>query len=289
MFRIGILGTENSHAMAFAELFCEENGRYPDLQLAAVTGHYPEESARIAEKFPGVKVTGGPGEMLGLVDAVMVTARDGKYHAEFVEPFLRAGIPAFIDKPFTGDLAAAERLVRLAEQNGAAVCGGSSLKHAYDVLLFQNLVKTASAGTIHGGNVAAPVSLENEYGGFRFYASHLIEVFLTVFGDDPQAVTAVRSGEDVSAIVEYGRYSVTLNFTGSCYTYSASVFAKERTTRREIDLALCYRQECDVFAEMLRTGKQPYSARELILPVAVAGAIEQSYETGMRKVIPQVR
>ena len=41
--------------------------------------------------------------------------RDGKYHAEYARPFLEAGLPAFIDKPFTSDPAGALALAKLAK------------------------------------------------------------------------------------------------------------------------------------------------------------------------------
>ncbi len=55
MYRIGILGSENSHASAFSEIFNkpDENGafKYPDCHVVAVGGHYPESNKEVFEKF----------------------------------------------------------------------------------------------------------------------------------------------------------------------------------------------------------------------------------------------
>ena len=132
MYRIGILGSENSHASAFSEIFNkpDENGafKYPDCHVVAVGGHYPESNKEVFEKFGLDFIAEKPEDMLGKVDAVMVTARDGKFHPEFARPFVEAGLPMFIDKPFAVDPAEALALVRLAKSKNVPLVGGSSVK-----------------------------------------------------------------------------------------------------------------------------------------------------------------
>ena len=136
MFRIGILGSENSHAMAFARIFNKTHtAQYPDIRVTAIGGNYPEESRKIFEECGLELLAEKPEDMLGKVDAVMVTARDGAAHAAFARPFLEAGIPAFIDKPITRDPGEALALVKLAKEKGVPLVGGSSVKYAYDVRL----------------------------------------------------------------------------------------------------------------------------------------------------------
>ena len=120
MFRVGILGTENSHAMAFAKILngLDEQfaGQFDDFRVVAVGGIDPEASKKVADTCGIDLIVDKPEEMLGLVDAVMITCRDGKYHAPYARPFIEAGIPAFIDKPFTSNPAEAVALVKLAKE-----------------------------------------------------------------------------------------------------------------------------------------------------------------------------
>ena len=280
-YRVGILGAENSHASAFSGIFNAENGKYPDIKVVGVGGIYPEENKKVAEKYGIGLIAEKPEDMIGKIDALMVTARDGAYHAPFAAPFIERGIPAFIDKPFTRSYAEAEKLVALAKQKDVPLTGGSSVKSCYDVRMLRYLEQKAEkAGELHGGNVTAPLSMENEYGGFWFYASHLAEISLSVFGYDPVAVTAFRRQNDVIALVDYEHFSVTNAFVDGCYSYNATIYRKGKDEFRDIDIGMCYEHECEEFSLMLTHGIMTYSYDQLIKPVRYLEAIKESFETG---------
>jgi predicted dehydrogenase len=280
MFRIGILGTENSHAAAFTKIFnaASADGKfeYPDMKVVMIGGNYADQNAALAAKY-NLAVAENPLDMLGKVDALMVTARDGKYHAGFARPFIEAGLPVFVDKPFTSDPDEALELVRLAKKKGVPLSGGSSVKYAPDVVALRDFV---AANEIHGGSIAAPLNMVNEYGGFWFYSSHLTEIMLTIFGYNPESVYAQANKNDITVIAKYGKYSVSNHFNDGCKTYFAAAYSKTSADARVINIETCYKSECDVFANMLRTGHmdQPYS--ELIAPVYYIDAVKRSYETG---------
>ncbi len=282
MFRIGILGSENSHAMAFARIFNKTHtAQYPDIRVTAIGGNYPEESRKIFEECGLELLAEKPEDMLGKVDAVMVTARDGAAHAAFARPFLEVGIPAFIDKPITRDPGEALALVKLAKEKGVPLVGGSSVKYAYDVRLMKAAAERAlAAGESLSGDVTAPVSMTNDYGGFFFYASHLAEMSMTVFGYDPQSVTAFRSGDNVTAVVHYDRCDIVNRFLEGNYNYTITLNQKARPLFREVDISMIYQHECENFARMLRTGEMDQSYEDLILPVYYLRAVEESFTSG---------
>ena len=282
-FRIGIVGTENSHADAFCKFFNQpdENGNlaYPDCHVTLVYGNYPEANERLVRECGADAIAASVEEMVGAVDAVMVTARDGKFHADFARPFIEAGIPAFIDKPFTTDLAEAEALVRLAQEKGVPLVGGSSLKHA-DGIRELKALRASLGSTVKGGSMFAPLSMVNEYSGFWFYSSHLAEMCMEVFGWQPERVVATENHGSVYATVHYADFAVSCCFMDGCGDcYAGSIFA-EKTTHRTVDLKDIFRRECDSFVDMLHTGKMSYSYEELVAPVAFLAAVKESYETG---------
>ena len=92
MFRLGVIGGECSHAEYFAYYFNKKNDKgeynFPNYRVTAISGHYKKENQIIAEQFNVDKVYDNPLDMLDKVDAIMITARDGKYHFDFVKPFL---------------------------------------------------------------------------------------------------------------------------------------------------------------------------------------------------------
>ncbi len=280
MYRIGILGSENSHAMAFAEIFNGVNeayrGEFEDIRVTGVFGTDAEANRKVFEKGGLEFIAESPEDMLGRVDAVMVTARDGKYHFPYARPFLEKGMPAFIDKPFTRSVEEAEQMIALARKTGSQLIGGSGVKLMREVAA---LKKAAQEQDVLGGDITAPVNMENPYGGFWFYSAHLVECCLTVFGEDPEWVFADRNG-GVTAIVHYPRYDVTCHFLPEAYHYAGTVCAKSGLKTAEISLDGIYAEECRGFARMLRTGKAEGDPHSLVMPVAVLAAMEKSFETG---------
>lgn len=285
MFRVGIIGSENSHAMAFSEIFNLNNKeRYPDIQVVAIYGEDQAASEAVRDKCGAVIMT--PEEMLGNVDAVMVTSRDGALHAKYARPFIEAGIPAFVDKPLTRDVEDAVELMRLAKEKGVPIVGGSSLKYPEDL---QGLKAVVEQGELRGADLAAPVSLVNDYGGFFFYAAHLVEMTMAIFGSNPQKVTAYRTKDAVTATVRFDGFDVTNHFNEGNYHYSATIYTKDQTVFKELDVSKIYQHECDAFARMLRTGEMEQTYEELVMPVAYIAAIEKAYETGEEQKIESIQ
>lgn len=283
MFRVGILGAENSHAAAFAGIF---NGTdpsapalYPDIRVTMVGGAYPEANRKTADACAIETVADRPEDMLGKIDALMVTARDGKYHLPYAKPFLEAGIPCFIDKPFTGDPDAAEELIRLARQKNVPLTGGSSVKLTKDV---RALRERARSEKVLSGDFTAPVSMVNEYGGFRFYASHLAESLLEIFGWAPEWVCADETPGGVTMIVHYPDFDVTGHYLESAYFYSGTVNTPSGSYTVPVSLDNLYAAECESFVRMLRTGEMDYTYRQLAKPAYLLGAIETALKTGAR-------
>jgi len=282
MIRIGIYGSENSHAMAFSELINGEESRFPNLQVVAIGGEESENSRKIADAF-GATIVQSPAEMIGQIDAGMITSRDGALHLKYARPLIEAGLPLFVDKPVTSDPKDAVTLIDLAKAKGVPLLGGSSVKLIPDVQALGAL--RAGAERVLGGSVWAPVSMDNPYGGFYFYSAHLVEMCLEIFGMDACCVDAGLRSDIVTAVLHYPDFSVTCQFLEKSYHYGAALHIPGNTQLRAFSLDGCYELEVSRFARMLESGDMPVSYEALIQSVFVVEAIKTAYETGVRQPI----
>lgn len=267
--RVAILGTENSHARAFATIM----RTCPEITLVGAYGAEPAANARFTADF-GVPCIDDPAAFAGHVDGVMVTARNGATHLALARPYLTSGTVLFVDKPLCATAAETEELLRLAKENGARLSGGSCLQYAPSLTRLREKVMSARSDVI-GASFAAPVELDSPYGGFLFYAPHLVQMALTVLGDDVRSVRAIRQGDHVTALLNYGSFCASLFF--GCDTYTASVSFRTGTLFGSVkNIPALYAKEFSVFRAELSGKRVPLDCG-LDAHVRVATAIEESY------------
>lgn len=293
MINIGILGSDNSHALAFAKLcnIADENGNYTydDVRISAIYGFNDsaEHTAEVAKEGKIPFVVESYEDLFDKANAVMVVYRDGKYHLGHILDFIRKGYPVWIDKPVVTTLKDAQTLCEAAEKSNALVTGGSTMKYNREVLDLKNKVENGELGKITGGFLNFPANLKSEYSGLYFYASHLCEMCLSIFGYDAQSVQAtVTNDGNFNVIVFYNEKQVVLNFnenTGD--KYHAVILGSKGSAVAEFDISTIYKLGFNKFFEMIRERKMPLSLYELVRPVYMIDAILQSISTGSRTTI----
>ena len=95
----------------------------------------------------GVPLVDKPADMIGKVDGMLIEAVDGTVHWERAKPFLEAGIPCFIDKPYACSLDDAKKMAELAAKKKLPIFSSSSLRYAPEVVEY---VADAKHGKIVG-------------------------------------------------------------------------------------------------------------------------------------------
>jgi predicted dehydrogenase len=74
--------------------------KFPAAEIKYVWGETDEFARNVAAKGNIPNIAKDPKEMLGKIDALIVDHRHAKYHLEAATPFIKEGIPTFVDKPF---------------------------------------------------------------------------------------------------------------------------------------------------------------------------------------------
>ena len=110
MIKLGILDFDTSHCVAFTQRLNQIGDKEQFVEGAKIVIGCPGESnlspdrvAGFTKKLKdyGVPLVDKPSDMIGKVDGMLIEAVDGTVHYERAKPFLEAGIPCYVDKPYT--------------------------------------------------------------------------------------------------------------------------------------------------------------------------------------------
>ena len=282
MTRLGIVGSDNSHAIAFSKLCNVDDNdlRVDDAKVVAVFGEEAERTEEVSREGQIPTIAERPEDMIGDVDAVLVVFRDGRKHRKFAEPFIREGIPTFVDKPLAVSTEDATALLELADKKGGLLTSFSTLRYAGDMLSFRS--EMDKLGPIASAVFSGPADRQSEYGGLPFYGIHIAEMLQALVGTGVESVCANENGKNIAATLNYadGKLAV-LNFLGEAsYVFHMLAFAKDGWNGRALDASTCYQDGLEVVLDMVKTGKRPLTDEELLEPVRVLEAIEESLTSG---------
>jgi hypothetical protein len=198
--RIGIIGLDTSHSVAFAKAL---NGPNPSAAYAGftITAAYPRGSADIESstkriagytedvKKLGIEIAGSIEELLSKSDFILLETNDGRPHLEQAIQVIKAGKPLFIDKPVAGSLSDAIAIYESAKKYKVPVFSSSSLRYMETV---QDVVQ-GKIGKVLGADAYSPATLEKTHPDLFWYGIHGVEILFTVMGIGCKEVVRVSS------------------------------------------------------------------------------------------------
>jgi len=294
MIRIGIVDFDTSHVVAFTQRL-NHIGISEEQWVDGAKGVVgcPGESIMSPERIPdytktlkeyGVPLVEELEEIIGKVDAVLIESVDGSVHYERAKPFLEAGIPMFIDKPFTCSLENAKRIADLADKKGVLLFSSSSLRYALEVTALKE--KEAEVGKVVGADTYSPASQHPRNPGFFNYGIHGIETLYALMGPGCQSVWCVSTeGTDVvTGLWEDGRIGTMRGTRQGAHSYGFAAFCEKSVQISTINAAYIYRELLKRIVEMFETGKPPIDISETIEIVAFIEAANSSAQQGGKKV-----
>ena len=284
--RIGILGSESTHAMQFAKFYNlpdPESGkaRYEDIRVTAVMGD-AESAGETARQAQIPRIVESAQEMADTVDAVMITSRRGSQHLAQARPFIEKGMPLFMDKPFTSDVEEAKALASAIIAAGCPVLGGSGCKYSDGIQYLKSRVaELRGEGKLRSAEMDFTLVPDSPYDGFWFYASHLVEICMEVFGADIRAVQAMKTEKTVIANVCYSDLIVSLHFVADVWrNHSCTLVTVDGAVTLPLDTAGSLDQEATRFAKLLQGTYESMTYEELVRPVVIMDAILRAEATG---------
>lgn len=283
--RIGIIGAENSHTIGYGKLFNVDK-KFPGVEVRYVWGETEAFARNAAEKGSIPNIVKDPKEMMGRIDALIVDHRHAKYHLEAATPFVKEGIPTFIDKPFCYRLEEGKAFLAMARKQGTPVSSYSSI--AQSNATFDMKDQVPSLGEIYQVMRYGPVDLDSPYGGVFFYGVHLVQPLLFIFGEDVEKVKISREGATGSAAMVFrsGLYA-TLIFKRKSYGWETFVETNDGIVELKSRVEVTDPQKHDAdMVEMFRTGTEPRSHESILKCVAVLEALEKSASSQQWENVP---
>ena len=294
MYRLGIVDFDSSHCVEFTRRFNHVgmdadqvvNGARVVLGCPGTSTMFPE---RIPEHVPlvracGVELVDDPAQMLGRIDAVLILSICGSAHWSRVEPFLRAGVPAFVDKPFAGSLDEARAMFRLARETGVSLWSASGMRFATEVVEFQERAKRH--GELHGVVSYGPAKRADGNPGLLHYGIHATEVLCTLMGTGCQSVTTrhVAGADVVTGHWADGRLATLRGQRVGSTAYGFTAFCQHGVIPQPISARHSYRNLCRQIVETLRTGQPPVTPRQTLEVIGFALAALESENNGGRQI-----
>ncbi len=196
-----------------------------------------------------------PEEMIGRVDAVIIATDIGSEHVRRAKPFIKAGLPLFIDKPLCDNRADLEYFTGLF-QAGYPLLSSSSMRYKKELMIY-HYGRTREIGDLRLIHYGMPKKWET-------YGIHALEAIYPIAGPGFESVVNVGSAQRNIVVLKHRRgFDVVL--TG-IYDYADGemvIGGTGGTLRvRGCDSYSSFRNQLVAFVEFLRTGERPYPWQE---------------------------
>ncbi len=285
MLKLGILDFDTSHVVEFTKrlnhIDCPDDQK---VEGAKIVVGCPGVSKVSPERIPGyvdamkkygVPLVDKPEDMIGKVDGILIEAVDGSVHLARAKPFLEAGIPCYVDKPFACSTADAKALIALAEAKKLPIFSSSSLRYAPEVVSY---LADATHGPIHGCLTYGPASEHERNPGLYHYGIHAVEMLYALMGPGCERVTCLHenNADVVTGHWKGGRVATVRGIRKGAAGFGFTAFADKSVKAVNVPTAVIYRELLKKIVEMFATKKSPLDPAETLEIVAFIEAANKS-------------
>lgn len=276
--RVGIVGTESSHVDHIIDYLNAAAAR-PGIRVTALAGAADERAEELCRAGGIDQVVPDVPALLDVADVLIVTARHGGTHRELALPFLEAGQPVLVDKPFACTVTDAEAMLDAADKHAALVTSFSAVRYLpqTDALA----AELAAIGPARSVIATGPADETSQYGGIFFYGIHPVDVALRLAPGPLRDIRTDRVGESVvaSALADDARVTVNLvkPTPDGPVPFHALVVGRRGIAGRELPTDGNYVSHgLAAFFDIVDGTRPPLSRDELLRPVEFLQAIDRS-------------
>ncbi|MDB6167592.1 MAG: oxidoreductase [Verrucomicrobia bacterium] len=255
-----------------------EKVRVPGVQVTHLWTDDPAEAPLVAKASLIPHVVARPEDVIGKVDAVLISTDDGNDHVRRARPFVEAGLPVFIDKPMA---TTAEDLRTFVEwqRAGRRILSSSGMRYQPELdTLIQNLPAfgdlrwicfvTAKTWDRYGIHVLEPV--------FRILGPGFLSVRLETQPGLEIAHVLHRSGVQVTLPVIYDG--------GAAFGTGQVVGTKSQSAVKFTDTYNAFRRQLVSYIDFVRSGTPPFPFAHTVEMMAVIIAGIRSRQENSRRV-----
>lgn len=294
MLRLGIVDFDSSHCIEYTRRVNHVGlsaSQYVD--GARVVAGWPGTSDMSPERIDGfraqmadagVEIVDSAEALIGRIDAVLILSLCGSAHLSRVRPFLEAGVPAYVDKPFACTVADAVEIVELARRTGTLLLHASALRFADEVDEFRRL--SPRRGALHGLLTYGPAKRAQGNPGLLHYGIHAVEVLYALMGPGCENVAMAHTdGADVvTGRWRDGRLATFRGARSGSTAYGLLGFCEHAVYRSHVSTQNAYRNLLRAMIESFTSGRPLVPYDEILEVTRFALAALESEHSGGRPI-----
>lgn len=200
--KIGIIGLDTSHVVAFTELLNNENALHHvagGTVTYAYIGGSPNSNLSMSriKRFTNsikndydIEIIDSLKQLAEKSDAILLESVDGGQHLEQIKEIIAYKKPIFIDKPFALSIEDTEKIISLAKMYDTPIMSSSALRFAEGL---SRSLERIDLGGIIGADCFGPMEIIEEQPGYFWYGIHTIEMLFTILGEGSVTISVVTS------------------------------------------------------------------------------------------------
>ena len=293
MKRVGIVDWDTSHVVQFTMRLNHvgelAEDQYIDSDYRVVAGvpgtseiTAPDRLAEYHDKLTGwgVEVVDSVEQLVDMVDVVCVESQSGYVHLDRARPFIEAGIPTYIDKPFVINVEDGLKIKELAAKHGVPIFSSSSLRYAPEVVEAQH--DAEGVGSVVGAFAYSPASLHDKNPGLAHYGIHGVETLYALMGPGCVELSCIseEGGEVSTGRWADGRVASIRGTRAGKHAYGYTVWGDKGVRSEYISTTYIYRELLKKIVQMWETGTPDLELDETIEIAAFIAAAWESANNG---------